>query len=172
VHQNYLRRGFKYIALRRQENREFSQTVKRTKTLILTHMVFDVKVDFTRKARYVGGGHVTKPPSTQTYASVVSRESVRIAFLYAALNDLNIMSADIQGAYLNSPCKERVYTRCGPEFGPDNVGRVAHIVKALYGLRTSAFASSETTLCTEAYSLSEKHSTMLFVTPKYCRVST
>jgi hypothetical protein len=36
------------------------------------HMVFDVKIDFTRKARYVGGGHVTKP---------------RIAFLYASLND-------------------------------------------------------------------------------------
>jgi Reverse transcriptase (RNA-dependent DNA polymerase) len=107
------------------------------------HMVFDVKVDFTRKARYVGGGHVTKPPSTHTYASVVSRESVRIAFLYAALNDLNIMSADIQGAYLNAPCKERVYTQCGPEFGPDNVGRIALITKALYGLRTSAFAWRE-----------------------------
>jgi hypothetical protein len=45
------------------------------------HMVFDVKIDFTRKARYVGGGHVTKPPSTQTYASVVSRESVRLFYM-------------------------------------------------------------------------------------------
>jgi hypothetical protein len=61
--------------------------------VIPCHMVFDVKVDFSRKARYVGGGHVTKPPATQTYASVVSWESVRIVFLYSTLNDLNILSA-------------------------------------------------------------------------------
>jgi Reverse transcriptase (RNA-dependent DNA polymerase) len=107
------------------------------------HMVFDVKVDFSRKARYVGGGHVTKPPATQTYASVVSRDSVRIAFMYSTLNELEVLSADVQGAYLNAPCKERVYTICGAEFGPENIGRVAVIEKALYGLRTSAFAWRE-----------------------------
>jgi hypothetical protein len=64
-----------------------------------------VKVDFTRKARIVAGVHVTKPPKNQTYASVVSRDSVRIGFLNAALNDLDIMSADIQGAKLNASCK-------------------------------------------------------------------
>jgi len=38
------------------------------------HMVFDVKMDFTwKKARFVAGGHVTDPPSTLTYSSVVSR---------------------------------------------------------------------------------------------------
>jgi hypothetical protein len=47
-------------------------------------------MDFTRKARFVAGGHVMDPPSTQTYASVVARDSVRIAFLMAALNDLDI----------------------------------------------------------------------------------
>jgi hypothetical protein len=62
--------------------------------------VFDIKMDFTRKARYVAGGHATDSPSTQTYASVVSRDSICIAFLIAALNDLDIISADIQGAYL------------------------------------------------------------------------
>jgi Reverse transcriptase (RNA-dependent DNA polymerase) len=107
------------------------------------HIVFDVKIDFTRKARYVGGGHVTKPPATQTYACVVSRESVRITFLYASLNNLKIMSADVQGAYLNAPCKEKVYTRCGPEFGPENIGKNAVVVKALYGIKTSAFAWRE-----------------------------
>jgi Reverse transcriptase (RNA-dependent DNA polymerase) len=108
--------------------------------LIPCHIVFDIKMDFTRKARYVAGGHVTDPPSTQTYASVVSRDSICIAFLIAALNDLDIMSADIQGAYLNAPCRERVHTICGPEFGPELRGRIAVIVKALYGLKTSAFA--------------------------------
>ena len=54
------------------------------------HLIFDVKMDFSRKARFVAGGHVTAPPTSLTYASVVSRESVRIAFLLAALNDLDI----------------------------------------------------------------------------------
>jgi hypothetical protein len=66
--------------------------------LIPCHIVFDVKMEFTRKARFVAGGHFTDPPSCQTYASVVSRDSVRIAFLIAALNELDIMTADVQGA--------------------------------------------------------------------------
>jgi hypothetical protein len=49
------------------------------------HMVFDVKMeDFRRKARLVAGGHMTKAPATLTYASVVSRETVRLALTVAA----------------------------------------------------------------------------------------
>ena len=46
-----------------------------------THMIFDVRMDgkFTRKARLVADGHTTKAPSSITYSSVVSRDSVRIA---------------------------------------------------------------------------------------------
>jgi hypothetical protein len=109
-------------------------------TPIEVHMVFDIKPDFTRKARLVAGGHVTDPPSSITYASVVSRESVRIAFLIAALNDLDIMAADIGNAYLNAPVRERIYITCGPEFGPEFEGRKAKIVKALYGLKSSGAA--------------------------------
>jgi hypothetical protein len=53
------------------------------------HMIFDVKMeDFRRKAQLIAGGHRTKAPATITYASVVSRETVCIALLMAALNDL------------------------------------------------------------------------------------
>lgn len=104
------------------------------------HIIFDIKFDFTRKARFVAGGHKTEPPQSITYASVVSRDSVRIAFMIAALNDLDILAADVQGAYLNAPCKERVYTICGPEFGARLEGRVGIIKKALYGLKSSGFA--------------------------------
>ena len=69
---------------------------------IRCHMIFDVKMDFTRKARFVAGGHMTDPPSTITYSSVVSRDSVRIAFLLAALNDVDILATDIGNAYLNA----------------------------------------------------------------------
>jgi Reverse transcriptase (RNA-dependent DNA polymerase) len=68
----------------------------------------------------------------------VSRESVCIGLLIAALNDLDVLAANIQGAYLNAPCGEKVYTICGPEFGKDE-GRIGVITKALYGLKTSGF---------------------------------
>ena len=79
------------------------------------HIIFNVKMDFTRKARYVTGGHKTEDPTTPTYASVVSRDSVHIGFLLAALNDLDVLSADVAGAHLNAPCHEKVFTICGLE---------------------------------------------------------
>ena len=101
---------------------------------------FEIKMDFRRKARLVAGGHITNTPDTSTYAGVVSRESVRIAFLVAALNDLDILAADIMNAYLTAPPTEKYYTKCGPEFGPELEGRYARIVRALYGLKSSGAA--------------------------------
>jgi hypothetical protein len=101
------------------------------------HMIFDVKLDLTRKARFVAGGHKTDPPKDMVYASVVMRDSVRIAFLLAALNDLNVLAADVQNAYLNAPTTEKVYTTAGEEFGADRKGRPVIIIRALYGLKSS-----------------------------------
>ena len=106
-------------------------------TKITCHMIFDIKMDFTRKARFVAGGHLTDPPKESVYSSVVSRESVRLFFLIAALNDLDILACDIQNAYLNAGTKEKNWFVAGLEFGPQNVGKPVLIVKALYGLRSS-----------------------------------
>jgi hypothetical protein len=55
-------------------------------------MIFDVKMeDFCRNAQLVAGGNATDAPHVMNYASVVSRESVRIALTLAALNDLDFM---------------------------------------------------------------------------------
>ena len=62
--------------------------------------MFDIKMDFSRKVRWVAAGHKTPDPIISTYTGVVSRESVRIAFTFAALNDLDFFAADIQNAYL------------------------------------------------------------------------
>jgi hypothetical protein len=104
------------------------------------HMVFDIKMDFTRKARYVAGGNTTEPPTENTYSSVVSRESVRIALLVAALNDLQICAADVTNAYINADCREKIWTIAGPEFGATEQGSVMVIKKALYGLKSSGAA--------------------------------
>ena len=98
------------------------------------YMIFDVKMDFTRKARFVANGAKT-PDLENTYAGVVSRETVRIAFVYAALNELDSMSGDIQNAYLTAPPSEKYWTICGPEFGPELQGSKALIVRALYGTK-------------------------------------
>jgi hypothetical protein len=107
---------------------------------IKCHLIFDVKMDFTRKARYVAGGHMTDPPATLTYSSVVSRDSVRIAFMLAALNDVDLLAADIGNAYLNAPTRERVYTTAGLEFGAELQGQSVLIVRALYGLKSCGAA--------------------------------
>ena len=52
--------------------------------------------------------------------------------MYAALNNLPVCPADIQNAYLQAPASKKHYIVCGPEFGLENVGRLAVIVQALY----------------------------------------
>ena len=99
-------------------------------------MIFDVKLgeNFRRKARLVAGGHTTDPPSSITYSSVVSRESVRIALTVAALNNLDILGCDIQNAYISAPCREKIYCEAGDEFGSD-AGKIMIVRQASHGLK-------------------------------------
>ena len=80
----------------------------------------------------MGGSHTTDTPSSINYSSIVSHDSVRIAFLVAALNDLDIMASDIGNAYLNAPCREKIWTVAGPEFSTD-CGAIFLVTRALYG---------------------------------------
>jgi hypothetical protein len=123
--------AFKFL----QENEQ----VPKGYTFIHCHMNFEVKMDFTRKARFVAGGHMTDPPTEITYSSVVLRDSVRIGFLIAALNNLDLVAADIGNAYLQAETKEKIYAIAGPEFG-ELQGRTMIIVRALYGLKSSGAA--------------------------------
>ena len=59
----------------------------------------------------------------------------------AALNDLDIMAADVGNAYINAKPCERSHVVLGKDiFGPEHEGKTAIIVRALYGLRTSGAA--------------------------------
>ena len=103
------------------------------------HIIFNVKMDvhFTRKSRLVANGHETEyVPNWDTYSSVVSRDSVQLAFLYEALNDLDIFSCDISNAYLEAPCGDKLCTVAGKEFG-SLAGTPMQINQALYGLKSS-----------------------------------
>ncbi len=84
----------------------------------------------------MAGGHWTKAPATITYASGVSRETVRLALTIVSLNDLEVKVGDVLNAYITTPVKEKVWTILGPKFG-HNAGRSAIIVHALYGLKSA-----------------------------------
>ena len=63
--------------------------------LVTEHLIFDVKIDFARKARWVLNRHKTPDPKGSTYAGVALRESIYVAFTYVALNNLDMFAGDI-----------------------------------------------------------------------------
>ena len=75
-------------------------------------MIFDIKmnVKFNRKSRLVGGGHNTAPPSSISCFSVVTRECVRLEYLIAGLNNIDICACNIGNAYLNAPFQGKLWT--------------------------------------------------------------
>ena len=62
-------------------------------------------------------------------------DSVRIALLLAQLNGLKVCAGNVSCAFLQSQCKEKIYTIAGPEFGPKLQGKVLVMNKSIYGLR-------------------------------------
>jgi hypothetical protein len=112
------------------------------------HIIFDVnKMDFKRKARFVAGGHMTTAPSSMTYSSVVSRDSIRLAFLIVALNDLDIMSYDLENAYLNAPaCREKIWFEGGGIECGEDYGKVCIVVCSLKGLKSASGAAFRSSL--------------------------
>ena len=66
--------------------------------------MFNMKMEnFRHKVRLVLGKHMTKAPATFTYAIVLSRETVRIVFMIATFNDLDVKLINILNAYLQAP---------------------------------------------------------------------
>ena len=66
----------------------------------------------------------------------MSRESVRISFLLASLNELDIFACDIGNAYLNSKCRDKLWIEAGTQFGTGK-RMVMIIERLLYGLKSS-----------------------------------
>ncbi len=71
------------------------------------------------------------------YSSVVSQDSVRTEFLSEALNKLDIFSCDIDNAYLNVKCHEKIWFETGTESGKSMKGKVMKFTRASYCLKSS-----------------------------------
>ena len=62
---------------------------------------------------------------------------MRILLTHDALHLMPVKAADIISVYLQAPISEKRYIFCGPEFGLDNVGKQAKIVRDLYGVKSA-----------------------------------
>eukprot|EP00804_Cyclotella_cryptica_P028067 CCRYP_017276-RA/>CCRYP_017276-RA protein AED:0.08 eAED:0.14 QI:0/0/0/1/0.25/0.2/5/0/724 len=80
-------------------------------------------------------GTCDEGPSNPHLCQCRVSETVWIALLIAALNDIDIWAADVLNAYITAPCREKIWTTLGKEFG-----RKAIVVRALYGLKSSGAA--------------------------------
>ena len=68
------------------------------------------------------------------YSFTVQGNIVRLLQVIAHKTKLEILCGDIGNAYVNTYTKRKIYTRASPEFGPENIGKIIIIRKALYGL--------------------------------------
>ncbi len=64
-------------------------------------------MDFTRKVHFVTKGLIMDTLVGLHYSSVVSQDSMRVAFLVAELNDLDVFSCVIGSAYLNAKIRDK-----------------------------------------------------------------
>ena len=83
---------------------------------ITTHNIFDVKYDGRKRARLVGGGHLTEAPDDVSFSGIALLKIVRVIISIAILNGLEICACDIGSGYLEAFTKEKLYTIAGPEF--------------------------------------------------------
>ena len=100
-------------------------------------MIFDIKHDLRRKARFVVGGHVIDSSEHMTYSSTIKDISVKLMMLIAVKFGLGMMSGDIGNAFCTAPCAEKIWSTCGAEFGKRE-GAVVVLKRALYGLKTAS----------------------------------
>ena len=110
------------------------------------HMIFNVKFNLTRKARLVAAGYMNEVPAYTAYSPVISRETLRICFMLAALNGLDIMMGDVGNAFIQAKPREKCHVIITDDqlFGPSAIGSKAVIVRALYGMKSSGAAWRET----------------------------
>ena len=104
------------------------------------HIVFNIKMDFTWKAQFVAGGHTTEAPALMAYSSVVSHNSIHLASFIVDLNDIDIMSMDLENTFIHTPCHEKIRFNGGHECGKKDYGKVCIVVHLLYDLKSAGAA--------------------------------
>ena len=72
------------------------------------HWIFNLKMNLSHKKLFASGSHLVDPPQAVTYASVVSKYTLRIFMTAAALNDHDFRSFEIGNTYPNEETDDKV----------------------------------------------------------------
>ena len=78
------------------------------------HLIWDLKIDFTRKARWVKDGHCISHPKG-------------LNLMYFLLNNLKVTATVVCNAYLQAPSSRKYFIVCNDDFGIKNKGNGAII---------------------------------------------
>ena len=81
------------------------------------------------------GGHVIDSSEHSDYSSVVKMTSVRLLNVVTKFQGLEYLAGEVGNVYLNARTKEKIFTKCGLEFGPVMVNWIAIVQKD--GLKSS-----------------------------------
>jgi len=98
-------------------------------------MIFTVKQDLRCKARLVIGDHVIDSSEHSGYSSVVKMTSVRLLNVVAKAQGFECLAGEVGNVHLNARTKEKIFTKCGLEFGPMMINWIALVPKD--GLKSS-----------------------------------
>lgn len=104
------------------------------------HVIFYVNRDFTRKAQFHLGTFGRHTCIIYIFFCCIKREC-QDCFTVAESNNFEVLVADIDSAYLNADCQEKVCTIAGPEFGRKTN---CYHLRLVYGLEK---LSVESTFC-------------------------
>ena len=107
---------------------------------IKCHIIFYVKINFTCKAYFVAGVHMTQKHQILSPIQVWwLKTALKFLFLTAAPNDLDLSAFDIGNYCLNAPCREKIWFEAGIKYGEDS-GKPCKLVCAFHRLKPSGMA--------------------------------
>ena len=96
------------------------------------HVVWDCQFDNHRNPHVVLQGDKQESITDESYSGVVSLQTIRIMFLLATVNKLQLWAADVENAFLNGITRDKLYIIAGPEFGPEREGKALILYKSMY----------------------------------------
>ena len=93
--------------------------------------------DYCRKARVVLLGDKQEAVTDESYSGVISLQTVRIMFLLATVNKLQLWAADVGNAFLNGITRDTLCMIAGLEFGPERERKAVVLYKSMYSAHAS-----------------------------------
>lgn len=97
------------------------------------------------KARFVAKGFSQRPgiDFNETYASVVTHDTMRIVMATVAAEDLEMSQMDVKSAFLNGDLKEELYMLQPEGFVVGQKNEVCRLHKSIYGLKQASHVWGE-----------------------------